>query len=338
MQRRLASLALDPKVAVDLLSLILFELAFNVDVALLVLARRAHNILDTLRHDFLAAHALGADDSEATKARGGTYLGLRNSARMLTSKQRKLCLLLVTEDRLENTNQRQFDLVFDVITEVDGQVVLQHVDRVLRLFVSLRALCATNDNISDTIADVRRRGGVSRLHLLGETNMSQVARVRGILFTLRFFIFLLLSAASFVSFITINVADLLGQTFSDDKERQINAILQQVTDDALAKLKSAILVEVVQQLLQSSLHGVADETASVTTDRLNTLGVHLVWLFWIGPVHAGVPLLIHKQVWVVDLLELKLDWIDELLTDKFGRLLTETHGLFAVSGAKLNHD
>ena len=51
----------------------------------------------------------------------------------------------------------------------------------------------------------------------------------------------------------------------------------------------------------------------------------------------GVPLLVHQQVRVVDLLELELDRLDEAARHHVGRLLPHRHRLLQVGGPKLDH-
>lgn len=78
------------------------------------------------------------------------------------------------------------------------------------------------------------------------------------------------------------------------------------------RIKSAVAYLVDQNSTKRCVDDILDELATVAPDRLNTLAVHLVVLRRVGPQQAGIPFLIHKQIWVVALLKLKLDRIDEL--------------------------
>ena len=50
-----------------------------------------------------------------------------------------------------------------------------------------------------------------------------------------------------------------------------------------------------------------------------------------------VPLLVHQQIRVVDLLELEFDRLDEAARHHVGRLLPHRHRLLQVGGPKLDH-
>ena len=56
----------------------------------------------------------------------------------------------------------------------------------------------------------------------------------------------------------------------------------------------------------------------------NAFRVHLVVLFWFGPVQAGITFLVDEQIRVVDLFELQFDRLHELLGYKFRCLATYT--------------
>jgi len=71
--------------------------------------------------------------------------------------------------------------------------------------------------------------------------------------------------------------------------------------------------------------------------HLDTLGVHLVVGFGLGPVESRVPLLVDKEIGEVDFLEFELDGPGELRGDKGGRLESEGHDILHVVISKLHH-
>lgn len=156
MERRLAALTLDPEVTVQFLNLIEFDLALNEDVHLLREAGRADDIPVTLWQDSLAAHASGGHDSEAAEASVRVDLLLRNGFGVITREQLKLGPLLVTEDGLEYPDQRLLDLVLNVVSGVNRQVVLQSIDWVFGLLVGFGVFRAFDDYVCHTVSNVRR--------------------------------------------------------------------------------------------------------------------------------------------------------------------------------------
>ena len=106
-------------------------------------------------------------------------------------------LLGVAHHRLEQALQGQLQVVVQVVLEVDGQVVLQRKNGVLRLLVDLHALRALrvrapaelqtcqpeclgghaphrarlDDDVGDAVADGGRGGGIALAHLLGQLHV-----------------------------------------------------------------------------------------------------------------------------------------------------------------------
>ena len=52
---------------------------------------------------------------------------------------------------------------------------------------------------------------------------------------------------------------------------------------------------------------------------LYTLRIHLIILFWAGPVQASITLFADQKVWKVHLLKFQLDRFQEFLSDPFSR-------------------
>ena len=50
---------------------------------------------------------------------------------------------------------------------------------------------------------------------------------------------------------------------------------------------------------------------------LNALRVHLVVLFWFGPIQPSITFLVDEQIRIVDLFELQFYGLHELLSYKF---------------------
>ena len=119
MKRRLAALALDPKVTIQFLSLVELDLSLNKDVHFARLATLTDDVLVAFRQDSLTAHASRRHDCEAAETSVGVNLHLCDGLRVITRKKLLFCLLLVTEDGIENTEKRQLDLIFDIIGRID---------------------------------------------------------------------------------------------------------------------------------------------------------------------------------------------------------------------------
>lgn len=166
--------------------------------------------------------------------------------------------------------------------------------------------------------------------------MSEVRVVGSVLGGAKSLFSLLLARAAFL--IVIAVADLLCQALGDDKQGQVNPILKNIADDAFAVLNRGMLVAVLKHQIESAGHRIADEAAGISPDCLNALRVHLVRLVRVRVIHSRVPLLVHQQVRMIDLFELKFDRLNEELADNFSRLRSESHSLCAVVGSKQHHD
>ena len=98
----------------------------------------------------------------------------------------------------------------------------------------------------------------------------------------------------------------------------------------------ALDVPVDEHLMEASLNDCLDKSAVITANSLwvisaswlgegmriaylDTLGVHLVILLWSRPVQSRITFLANEQVREVHLLELQLDWLDELLCHELSR-------------------
>jgi hypothetical protein len=131
MQRQLASLALDPQVSVDLLSLVEFDSSLDEDLLLQRLTLFADNIIVLAWQNAFTVHAGFFDNCEPSESRGSSNLWLIDSSSMFSGKECKLGLFAVIEDGLEYSYQGLLYLVFDVVDEINGDVVLKGVDWVL---------------------------------------------------------------------------------------------------------------------------------------------------------------------------------------------------------------
>ena len=85
-----------------------------------------------------------------------------------------------------------------------------------------------------------------------------------------------------------------------------------VTGEIESLLLSAINVSVNEDFMQHCLDDVLYQQAIVTTDSLDTLGIHLVVLLRLRPIQSSIPFLANEQVRKVDFLEFELDWLNEL--------------------------
>ena len=134
MQGQLASLALHPQIVEALFGLVALLLPLNKDSFLLGLAVVADSIVASLRVDYiLAAHAclLHYCESPKTTLSVVGHFGLVYRACMLTREDLILCFLgVVIEYRFEDSNERLFDLILNVVVEVNGNIMFQDVYRV----------------------------------------------------------------------------------------------------------------------------------------------------------------------------------------------------------------
>ncbi len=205
---------------------------------------------DALVQGALAPHAsLGGrhELSETDALDGGRLL----DQRVVAGEER----LRVLDDGLEDSLQRTLKLVLQVPVDVDGQVVLQHVDGVLALQVGRGVLLLLDDDVLHTIADLGRAAGVTLEHSLRQLHMGSTSLV-------------------------LVVLRLLSQRLGDDQQGNIDVVLQQRGDGVLDVLDGALGVHVNQNLLQAHIDQQSDQTAVITTNGLNALAVHLV------PLHS----------------------------------------------------
>jgi hypothetical protein len=147
-----------------------------------------------------------------------------------------------------------------------------------------------------------------------------------------------LSSVAFILCVGSAHVGLLSESLGDDQQRQVHSVLQQVTDHSLAVVHCSVLVLLDEQLVQACLHQVLHQSAVVSAHSLNTLAVHLVILGGLSPEETSISLLVHQQVGTVDLLEFKLDWLDEECADVLGCLLAQCHGLSNVINTEFDHD
>ena len=205
MQRQLASLALNPKVTVQLLRLVQFNLAFNEDTFLLGQAGIAHNISLSCLQDVFATHARLLNNRELPKTRASSNLGLVDRPRVLSAKQLQFCFFRIFKNWLKNPDQRKFNLVFDIINEINRYVMFQYVNRVLRFFVGFRPFSSFYDYVRNSITNCWRRSGIPLLHLFSQLDVRQVR----IISNLSFLVVLL--------FLLFSISNFLRQTFGNNK-------------------------------------------------------------------------------------------------------------------------
>ena len=71
-------------------------------------------------------------------------------------------------------------MVFHVVLVVDGQVILERVDGVLRLFVGLGPLHALDDHVGNPVPELWRGGCVPLPHLLSQLHVGLLGCVVGL--------------------------------------------------------------------------------------------------------------------------------------------------------------
>ena len=223
------------------------------------------------------------------------------------------------DDALEEAPDRQRELVVEVVLRVDRDVVLEHVDRVLRLLVELRALRALHDDVGDAVPDDRRVQRVAPPDALDELDVRLLARVR----VLR-----------------------LGERLGDDQVRDVEPVHEQVGDGPLDVGDGLRDAAVDEDVVQDRADDVRDERAVVPADGLDALHVELVVGLRPRPEQPGVALLVHEHVREVDLLELEADGPREGLRDGDGGLPAEPHrrleelavGAHPLGAVEVDHD
>jgi hypothetical protein len=127
------------------------------------------------------------------------------------------CFGLILENGLKYPEQRLLDLMVQVPLVVDWEIVLKHIQRVFRLFVAFRTFEAFDHHISYTVSNSRSRCFVSVTHLVCQLNVCLFSCV------------LLLAFASIILWLGS-----LSESLCDYQHREVNSVLQQITDLTLA--------------------------------------------------------------------------------------------------------
>ena len=166
---------------------------------------------------------------------------------LCTSEEDGLSLVL-PQDGFEEPHQRLGELVGEIVLEVDSDVVLQYVDRVLCLGVGGRTLAGRDDHVRNSIAQLRRVPGVPLLHLGGQLDVS------------------LLVGVLLVGF---------GKLLGDDQLGYVYAVAEEVGDGLLHILDGAHWVAFDEDLCQAFVHHLGHHRTIVTTHSLDSLAVHL---------------------------------------------------------------
>ena len=97
---------------------------------------------------------------------------------MFTCKE--LACFFLAEDGLKDAAEGFGELVFQVVSCVDGDVVFEDEDRVFGAFVVGCAASAFDDHVGDTVAKGRGRASVSFFHAFGEFDVGLLAGVFGV--------------------------------------------------------------------------------------------------------------------------------------------------------------
>mmetsp|Transcript_71308 Transcript_71308/g.185144 ORF Transcript_71308/g.185144 Transcript_71308/m.185144 type:complete len:263 (+) Transcript_71308:600-1388(+) len=209
---------------------------------------------------------------------------------------------VVSHDGPEDAQERLHELVLNVVLGVDGQIVLESIERVLTFFIRLHAFVPRNDHVRHAIPAAGGCRGVALPHPLGQLHMGLLCCI----------VFCICA---------------LTERLRDDEQREIKFILKQVADNLLHVLDGVRDRFLNQDLSQAGLDELPNKAAIVAPHGLDTLGVELVVLLRIGPIQSGIALLVHQQIRAINLFELQLDWREEGLAHHVGCLLAQAHGL-----------
>lgn len=174
MQWELTSLALNPEIAVDLLCLIQFQSSLDEDFLFLGLTLFANYIFKFGRQYIFAVHACFFYNCKLAESRSSCDFGLINSSGMFSWEKFKLSLFAVLKNGLEYSDQRQLNLVFDVIRKIDGNVMLQSIDWVLWFLVGFWTFGALHDDVLDSVTNCGCRSSITLLHLFSQLDMGQI--------------------------------------------------------------------------------------------------------------------------------------------------------------------
>ena len=74
---------------------------------------------------------------------------------MVTAKETVLSLLGVAKDRLEDSDEGLFDLVLNIVIEINRKVIFQHVYGILRPLKLLRTSGSFNHDIRNSVSHRR---------------------------------------------------------------------------------------------------------------------------------------------------------------------------------------
>ncbi len=201
----------------------------------------------------------------------------------VVAREQLLCLAL-TQDGLEDADQRLGELVLEIVLCVNRDVVLEHVDGVLGVLVVLAAAGALDHDVGDAVAERGRRARIALLHAHGELDVGLSGGVS----------LVVLGGGGRGIVGGLLLVSVLGERFGDDEVRHVDLVLQQVRHGVLDELLGAVDVAVDEEHAESRLNDCLDQAAVVSTDGLDSLGVHLIVLDGIRPVEAGVTLLVDE--------------------------------------------
>ena len=143
----------------------------------------------------------------------------------------------------QQTLKWRSQLLLDIVVIVDGYVLIQDPDRVLRVFVVLGTLLASDHHVADAVSNAKGDIFIPLLHLMRKFNVGLLDLV-GIFAAF---------AGSLASLIVLLVLSAFGYGLGDHQFGDVDLVLDQITHHPLYVVHDSIGIILAQQQIEDVL-------------------------------------------------------------------------------------